>query len=72
LIGVLKPPGKAFAKLAVASTLCPACGARIKHPSSYTVDHVQSETAHGRRTRLVANQTLVIHSCATHGAAIDP
>jgi hypothetical protein len=63
---MLKPPGKPFMRLAVASTLCPACGQRIEHPTSYTIDPVQTDTANGLRTKLVANQTLVIHACTTY------
>jgi hypothetical protein len=60
---MLKPPGKAFARVAVASTLCPGCSRRIEHPINYTVSPVTIDTEAGTRTRLVANQTLVIHEC---------
>jgi hypothetical protein len=60
---MLKPPGKAFAKVAVASTLCPGCSARVEHPANYTIMPTQTETASGTRTKLIANRTLVIHMC---------
>ena len=60
---MLKPPGKAFARVAVASTLCPGCSEQIEHPRNYTVSPMQTDTAVGTRTKLVANQTLVIHVC---------
>jgi hypothetical protein len=65
LIAMLKPPGKAFAKVAVASTLCPGCSSRIEHPRDYTIVPVQTETSSETRTKLIANRTLVIHVCTT-------
>jgi hypothetical protein len=64
---MLKPPGKGFASVAVASTLCPGCSQRIEHPTNHTVTWVQSDAPQGVRTKLVANQTLVIHACTTIG-----
>jgi hypothetical protein len=64
---MLKPPGKAFARVAVASTLCHGCSQRIEHPTNYTISSVQSDTPKGMRTKLLANQTLVIHVCTTIG-----
>ena len=49
----------------VASTLCPACAKRVEHQSDYAVVVVQTETADGIRTRLVANDTIVVHACTT-------
>ncbi len=62
---MLKPPGKDFARVATASTLCSGCGQRIEHPVNYTVSAIQTHIADGRRTCLVANQTLVLHVCTT-------
>jgi hypothetical protein len=47
----------------VASTLCPSCGERVEHPSNYAISVVETETAGGLRTKLVANSTIVIHAC---------
>jgi hypothetical protein len=62
---VLKPPGKGFARVAVASTLCPACSQRVEHRANFTIIAETTETPAGARTRLVANQTIVIHACTT-------
>jgi hypothetical protein len=62
---MLKPPGKKFAKVSVASTLCPACSERVVHRTNFTVVAVQNDIAEGTRTKLVANDTLVIHVCRT-------
>jgi hypothetical protein len=62
---MLKPPGKAFAKVAVASTLCPGCSSPIEHSTNYTIMPAQTETAAGTTTKLIANRTLVIHVCTT-------
>jgi hypothetical protein len=71
----------------VASTLCPACGTRVEHPSNYTIavvqkdvvqkdvvqDVVQKDVVQGTQTKLVANDTLVIHTCTTaHDPDADP
>jgi hypothetical protein len=50
----------------VASTLCPACSTRVEHPSNFAVVVEQSETANGLiRTKLVANETILVHVCTT-------
>ena len=49
----------------MASTLCPACGVRVEHPSDYVVVVVQTATPEGTRTRLIANDAIVIHACTT-------
>jgi len=49
----------------VASTLCPACMKRVEHPSNFAVVVVQSETPDGIQTKLVANETIVVHVCMT-------
>jgi hypothetical protein len=62
----------------VASTLCPTCGTRVEHPSNYTIavvqtDVVQKDVVRGTQTKLVANATLVIHTCTTaHDPDADP
>jgi hypothetical protein len=76
----------------VASTLCPACGTRVEHPSNYTIavvqkdvvqkdvvpdavqkDVVQKDAVQRTQTKLVANDTLVIHTCTTaHDPDADP
>ena len=67
----------------MASTLCPACGTRVEHPSNYTIAVVQKDVVHkdvaqtdavqGTQTKLVANDTLVIHTCTTaHDPDADP
>ena len=67
----------------MASTLCPACGTRVEHPSNYTIavvqkdvvqkDIVQKDAVQGTQTKLVANDTLVIHTCTTaHDPDADP
>ena len=62
---MLRPPGQDFKKVSVASTLCPACALRVEHRTCYVIVAVQSETAEGTVTKLVANQSLVIHACTT-------
>jgi hypothetical protein len=49
----------------MASTLCPACATRVEHQSDYVVVAVVSEIGEGTRTRLVANDTIVLHACTT-------
>jgi hypothetical protein len=67
----------------VASTLCPTCGTRVEHPSNYTIAVVQKDVVQkggaqkdvvqGTQTKLVANDTLVIHTCTTpHDPDADP
>ena len=72
----------------MASTLCPACGTRVEHPSNYTIavvqkdvvqkdvaqkDVAQTDAVRGTQTKLVANDTLVIHTCTTaHDPDADP
>ncbi len=63
-VPALRPPGKAFARVAVASTLCPGCGQRVTHRRDYTVTSVRTETEGTIRTRLIANGTFAIHACA--------
>ena len=62
---MLKPPGKDFKKVAVASTLCPACAQRIEHRTDYAIAAVQANTPEGIVTKLIANRILVIHTCTT-------
>jgi hypothetical protein len=47
----------------MASTLCPSCGERIPHPSTWVVVVEQDDESGARRTRLIANRTLVVHMC---------
>jgi hypothetical protein len=68
-MAVLKPPGKAFARVAVASTLCPGCSSPIEHSTNYTIMPTQTVTAAGTTTKLIANRTLVIHVCTTRDDA---
>jgi hypothetical protein len=68
---MLKPPGKAFAKVAVASTLCPGCSSRIEHPRDYTIVPEQTEMPSGTRTKLIANRTLAIHVCTTDNNRVE-
>ena len=67
----------------MASTLCPTCGTRVEHPSNYTIavvqkdvvqkGGVQKDVVQGTQTKLVANDTLVIHTCTTaHDPDADP
>ena len=52
-----------------ASTLCPACGARVDHASDYAIRVVQTEDEAGAtHTRLIANEVLVLHACSTERA----
>jgi hypothetical protein len=51
----------------MASTLCPTCTTRVEHPSNYIVVVVQNPIADGTQTKLIANDTLVIHTCTAHG-----
>ncbi len=60
---MLRPPGKGFKKVSVASTLCPACAQRIEHRSSSVVAAAQAETPDGTVTKLIADERLVIHTC---------
>jgi hypothetical protein len=60
---MLRPPGKDFKKVSVASTLCPACALRVEHRTSYVIAAVQADTPDGTVTKLIANQRLVIHTC---------
>jgi hypothetical protein len=70
---MLKPPGNDFKKVSVAHTLCPACAQRIEHRTNYTIVAVQENTPDGTATKLIANQTLVIHTCTTRpGGSSDP
>jgi hypothetical protein len=62
---ILKPPGQAFKKVAVASTLCPACAQRVEHRTDFTIATVQTNIHDCVVTKLVANQILVIHACTT-------
>jgi hypothetical protein len=72
---MLRPAGQGFARVAVASTLCPGCARRLEHPIRYTVDAVQTRTDVGIRTRLIANHTLLIHACTNardpHATEVD-
>ena len=43
------------------------CTTRVEHPSNYTIVVVQNVVADGTQTRLIANDTLVIHACTVHG-----
>jgi hypothetical protein len=45
--------------------LCPACGQRVEHPANYSVTVVKTDTPDGTRTKLVANDTIVVHACIT-------
>jgi RNA polymerase subunit RPABC4/transcription elongation factor Spt4 len=55
----------------MASTLCPACSTRVEHPSGFAVVIEQTETADGKtRTKLIANETLVVHACTSGGTGI--
>ena len=57
----------------MASTLCPTCGTRVEHPSNYTIAVVRKDVVQGTQTKLVANDTLVIHTCTTaHDPDADP
>ncbi|MDQ1447930.1 MAG: hypothetical protein QOC79_901 [Actinomycetota bacterium] len=57
----------------MASTLCPTCGTRVEHPSNYTIAVVHKDVVQGTQTKLVANDTLVIHACTTaHDPDADP
>ena len=49
----------------MASTLCPACSTRVEHPANFAVVVVQSETPDGLQTKLVANETIVVHASMT-------
>jgi hypothetical protein len=60
---MLRPAGEGFARVAVASTLCPGCAQRVEHPVKYTIRSTQTSTTDGIRTRMIANDTLVIHAC---------
>ena len=64
---MLRPPGKNFQKVSVASTLCPACALRVEHRTSHVIAAVQAETPDGTVTKLIANQRLVIHTCTASG-----
>ena len=66
---MLRPPGKGFKKVSVASTLCPACALRVEHRTSSVIAAVQAETPEGTVTKLIANQSLVIHACTTTQSA---
>ena len=62
---MLKPPGTAFKRVSVASTLCPACAQRIEHPTNYVISVMHAESPNRIVTRLVANELIVIHVCTT-------
>jgi hypothetical protein len=49
----------------MASTLCPACATRVEHRPNDVVVVVQSETDEGTRTKLLANDAIVLHACMT-------
>lgn len=49
----------------MASTLCPACVTRVEHRSGWLVVVVQTKTDDGIRTKLIANDTIVLHACTT-------
>jgi hypothetical protein len=38
---------------------------RVEHRSDWLVVVVQTETADGIRTKLIANDTIVLHACTT-------
>ncbi len=47
----------------MATTLCPACGKRIEHSPRWSITVEEDAQPEGTRTRLIANQALVIHAC---------
>jgi hypothetical protein len=69
---MLKPPGSDFKKVAVASTLCPACAQRVEHRTDLAVAAVQTKIPDCIVTKLVANRILVIHACTTSPGASEP
>ena len=62
---MLKPPGPAFKRVSVASTLCQACAQRIEHPTNYVISVMRAERPNRIDTRLGANELIVIHACTT-------
>jgi hypothetical protein len=66
---MLKPPGNDFKKVAVASTLCPACAQRVEHRTDFAIAAVQTNISDCVVTKLVANRILVIHVCTTNPGA---
>ena len=53
---MLKPPGSDFKKVAVASTLCPACAQRVEHRTDLAIAAVQTNIHDCVVTKLVATR----------------
>jgi len=69
---MLKVPESDCRKVAVASTLCPACLHWVEHRADLAPAAVQTNLRDCIVTKLVANRTLVIHACTTAPRAAEP
>ena len=69
---MLKLPESDCRKVAVSSTLCPACAQWVEHRTDLAVAAVQTNLPDCIVTKLVANRTLVIHACTTAPQAAEP
>ena len=55
----------------MATTMCPACSAAIQHRPNFVLSVKDTATIDGVRTRVIANNVLVVHTCETDARAID-
>ena len=46
-------------------TTCPDCGALVRHRADFELSTLRDEVDKGIRTRLIANETLLIHMCTS-------
>ena len=44
---------------------CPDCGAVVRHRPDFEISTLRNEVDDGIRTRLIANETLLIHTCTS-------
>ena len=47
----------------MAWTQCPQCGKQVKHPGRYVIRVARDACADGTRVRLIANDSIALHSC---------
>jgi hypothetical protein len=45
--------------------VCPDCGALVRHRSDFQISTLRNEVDEGIRTRLIANGTLLLHTCTS-------
>jgi hypothetical protein len=45
--------------------MCPSCSAKIEHRPNFVLSIKRTNTIDGVRTRVIANNVLVVHTCET-------